>query len=82
MFQVIMKKSNRKVEPICNDNQQKNSKSKRVKNLMKKSYELSVLCGQEVNLIIYDPKLNKMIDYSSNQKFTLEEIHKLINPGK
>jgi len=75
-----MKKRNRKIEPIVDDSQQKNTKSRRRKNLMKKSYELSVLCGLEVHLIIYDSKYDKMIEYSSNQNFTHDKIHKLINP--
>ena len=77
-----MKKRNREIAPIGDDSQQKNTKSRRRKNLMKKSYELSVLCGLEVHLIIYDPKYNKMIEYSSNPEFTHEAIHKLINPSK
>jgi len=78
----MIKKRNRKIEPIGSNNQKKNTRSRRGKNLMKKSYELSVLCGLEVNLTIYDRKRNRMTEYSSNENFTHEEIHKLIYPGK
>ena len=47
---------------------------------MKKSYELSVLCGLSINLIIYDSKLNKVQEYSSKPDFTHEKVSELIYP--
>ena len=63
-------------------NQKKNTKCRRGKNLMKKSYELSVLCGLQVNVIIYNPKNNKIQEYSSSAEFTLEKVHEIINADK
>jgi len=63
-------------------NQKKNTKCRRGKNLMKKSYELSVLCGLHVNVIIYNPKNNKMQEYSSSAEFTLDKLHEIINADK
>ncbi len=75
-----MQKRNRQIQLIDSTTQMKCTKSRRSKNLMKKSYELSVLCGLNVNLIIYDPKRHKMQEYSSNPNFTLEKINELIYP--
>jgi len=75
-----MQKRNRKIEFIDSLAQKKNTKCRRSKNLMKKCYELSVLCGLSINLIIYDSKLNKIQDYSSTPDFTHEKIHDLIYP--
>ena len=75
-----MPKRNRKIDLIDSIKQKKNSKCRRSKNLMKKSYELSVLCGLNVSIIIYDPKRHKMQEYSSKPDFTHEKIHELINP--
>ena len=47
---------------------------------MKKCYELSVLCGLSINLIIFDTKLNKMQEYSSKPDFIHEKINELIYP--
>ena len=75
-----MPKRNRQIDFIGNINQKKNTKCRRGKNLLKKSYELSVLCGLNVSLIIYDPKRHKMQEYSSNPNFTHEKINELIYP--
>jgi len=75
-----MLKRNRKIELIDSLDQKKNTKCRRSKNLMKKCYELSVLCGLSINLIIYDSKSNKIQDYSTKPDFTHEKIHDLIYP--
>jgi len=49
---------------------------------MKKSYELSILCGLQVNLIIYNPKINKIQEYCSSDEFTNEKVQEIINAAK
>ena len=75
-----MQKRNRQIQLIEGCAQKKNTKCRRSKNLMKKSYELSVLCGLSINLIIYDSKQNKVQEYSSKPNFTHEKVHELIYP--
>jgi len=67
---------------ITNFNQKKNTKCRRGRNLMKKSYELSILCGLQINLIIYNPKINKIQEYSSSAEFTHEKVQEIINAAK
>ncbi len=38
---------------------------KRKKCLVKKAMEISILCGQEVSLVIHDKRKNKLIVYRS-----------------
>ena len=47
---------------------------------MKKCYELSDDFGLTVNLIIYDDKRQKMLEYSSSPGFNHEKINELIYP--
>ena len=48
---------------------------------MKKSYELSILCGLKINLIIFNPKNNKIQEYSSSAEFTHDKVHEIISEG-
>lgn len=75
-----MSNRNRKIQKIDDRTKLRNTKSKRSKNLMKKSHELSILCDLDINVSIYNRRNNKLLEYCSNQEFTHEYIHSLINP--
>jgi hypothetical protein len=51
---------NRKIEPINDVVQKRNTKSKRTKVLVKKSKELSILCNLDINITIYDRTIHKV----------------------
>lgn len=38
---------------------------------MKKAYELSVLCGLNINISFFDPTLNKIIEFATNEEVTM-----------
>jgi hypothetical protein len=54
-----------KIEKIRNDSVRKVTSYKRTKGLLKKSMELSILCGTRVVLGVYDPN-DKLTFYSSD----------------
>ena len=55
---------------------------KRKKGIIKKAMELSILCGQDVSVTIYDPLKNKLISYQSSKKFSPKTVFNLLNVKK
>ena len=47
---------------------------KRKKGLLKKAMEISLLCNQQVFLVIYDHIKEKMVTYKSNADFNLKTL--------
>ena len=68
----------REIKFITDPVKKRNAKCKRSKNIMKKAYELSVLCNVDVNVSFYDSKMKKVTDFSSNPEFRLYDLSKLI----
>lgn len=54
-----------RIEPIRDDRNRQVTFLKRKQGLMKKAYELSVLCNCEVALIIFNNQNNKLVQYAS-----------------
>lgn len=50
---------------------------KRKKVLLKKSMELSILCGQDVSVIIHDKKKKSLVVYRSTPDFTSNKIDRI-----
>lgn len=53
--------------------------SKRKKGIIKKAFELSVLCGQEVMLTVYNKINNKLVLYQSSPEFSPTYINELLS---
>jgi hypothetical protein len=62
----MSKKKYEKIELISNSNNRNITYYKRIKGLIKKSIELSVLCNQEVYVYVVDPQKKRMLHYSSD----------------
>ena len=72
----------RDIKLITDPVKKRNAKCKRSKNIMKKAYELSVLCNVDVNVSFYDPKMRKVTDFASNSDFKLYDLSRLIMQGQ
>ena len=51
--------------------------SKRMRGLVKKAMELSIMCDQQISLIIFDQVKNKLVNYNSDN-FNLEIASELL----
>jgi hypothetical protein len=60
---------------IKNANRQNVTYSKRKRGLIKKTIELSILCGQDIFMVIFDREKQRLVQYSSSSEFD----HKIIN---
>lgn len=71
------KKKYEKIEEIGSANNRKVTYHKRIKGLIKKSIELSVLCSQEIVCFVVDHKKEKMLHYASDPESNLIELFNL-----
>lgn len=62
---IVMGRRKIRIEPIRDDRNRQVTFLKRKQGLMKKAYELSVLCNCEVALIIFNNQNNKLVQYAS-----------------
>jgi len=46
---------------------------------LKKAIELSVLCGQDMMMVIFDKEKQKLYEYTSSAEFDAKVVHKLTN---
>ena len=75
-------KRNRQIEYMNDNVKRRNMKCKRTKGIIKKAYELSVLCKLDINISFFDPSLFKVIEYTSNPNFTMQDLNNLRIKGK
>lgn len=73
-----MSKRNREIAFIQDQVKKRNAKCKRSKNLMTKAYELSILCNLKVNLSIFDPTMNRVVEFASDPKLKMADLTSLI----
>ena len=52
---------------------------KRKKGVLKKAMELSLLCGQDILMAIYDKHKQKLVIYQSTADFTPSKVNELIS---
>ena len=67
-----------KYEEISNTYSRHVTYGKRKNGVIKKAMELSLLCGQDIMLTIYDKQKNKLVQYQSDATFGPEQIKDLM----
>ena len=65
----------RKPTELNTKNNQAMSKYRRLKTIIKKMVAASNICGQPMSLLVYDQKLNKITEYSSDDTIRLESVY-------
>ena len=68
------KKKIQTVELIDDVSQRNVTYCKRKKGLIKKAMEVSLLCGQQVLLAIYDEQKSKLVLYESSNSFNTKKV--------
>ena len=53
-------------------------KYRKLKALMKKSLELSIKCGLNINILVFDPTKNEIQERYTDDSFCLEEVNKMV----
>ena len=64
---------------ITNPNSQNVTYSKRKRGLIKKTIELSILCGQDIFMVIFDREKQRLVQYSSDASFDHQIINQLLD---
>ena len=77
-----MSRRNRTIQQIDDPVKKRNAKCKRSKNLMKKAYELAVLCQLDVNISLFDKSMKKVIEFATNPNFTMHDLSLMMLTGK
>ena len=75
----MLKQRNREITTIHDPVKKRNAKSKRTKHIMKKVHELSILCNLHVNFSIYDPKINKLVEFATDPTYNLRKLYSMMN---
>ena len=70
-------KNKRNVNYIENDLSRNICYCKRKMGVLKKGMELSLMCGQELGIFIYDKHINRLIVYESTPNFTIDKIKRI-----
>ena len=71
---MIVKRRYEKIEKISNYNSKVISFYKRIKCLIKKGIELSVLCDQDIFIYVYDKEKKKMLHFASDPELDLDHL--------
>ena len=67
------------IKYIADKNQRNVTYSKRKRGLLKKSIEISRMCGKTVFLVVYDSAKHKMVEFRSTKQFDVDFVKKLID---
>ena len=75
----MLKQRNRDITTIHDPVKKRNAKSKRTKHIMKKVHELAILCNLHVNFSIYDPKINKLVEFVTDPIYNIRKLSSMMN---
>jgi histidinol phosphatase-like enzyme len=71
------KKKFDQIQLVPNKNQRNVTYSKRKRGILKKAIELSMLCGQDIFLVIFDKQKQKLIEFRSSMEFDTKIVDSL-----
>ena len=66
-----------RIKLVANKNQRNVTYSKRKRGILKKAIELSVLCAQDIYLVIFDKEKQKLIEFQSSPEFSNQVVSQL-----
>lgn len=75
----MAKRSQKPISYLKNKDQRNVTYSKRKRGIIKKAIELSVLCGQDIFMVIFDKEKQKLIEYRSSKEFNTTIVEALTN---
>jgi len=58
------------IKLVENVSQRNVTYSKRKRGILKKAIELSILCAQDIYLVVFDKEKQKLIEFNSSEEFT------------
>ena len=67
------------IKLVPNKNQRNVTYSKRKRGILKKAIELSILCGQDIFMVIFDKEKQKLIEFRSKLDFNPSIVESLTN---
>jgi hypothetical protein len=75
-----MTRRGQKLAKILDKNQRNVTFCKRKRGLLKKTIEMSVLCGQDILLVMFDREKQKLYEYKSSDEFDVKVARRLLSP--
>jgi hypothetical protein len=64
---------------ITNFSRRKVTSTKRRRGLFKKGMELSLLCGLEIFMVVFDPEKQKIFELKSQEDFDVTLVHHMLD---
>ena len=72
----------RNIEPLTDRVKIRNAKYKKSMIVMKKAYELAILCNLKVNVTIFDSVKQELTEFATDTSFTLDDLIRMRNIDK
>ena len=79
---IIMGRKKINIARISDERNRQVTFTKRKFGLMKKAYELAVLCQLDVNISLFDKSMKKVIEFATNPNFTMHDLSLMMMTGK
>lgn len=67
------------VKKLKNSQSRRNVKSRKLINMSRKSLEVAIKCGVQINMVIFDPRTNRMEERFTTENFDLQAVNRIKN---